>query len=278
MTHFNENMSRIEKVRQLYEVETEKDINYKAEKVTEVKGDIRFQDCVFSYDNKVVLEDVSFHISPGERVAIAGKSGTGKSTILSLILGLYPLEEGNIYIDGYQIREMDLYSLRKNISVVSQEIFILDDTIRNNLLVVKQSASEEEIRNVLSISSLNKFVDSLPEGLDTVLEKNGSNLSGGQKQRLAIARALLKSAKILLLDEATSALDANTESEVKESLHQLKDDTTIVIVSHRYHTIAECDKVIVLKDGSIEEIGKPEELMECKGALYKMFYAEAGIG
>lgn len=269
LSNFNDNLSKIDQVRRIFMLKTEKEIGWGNEKVNEIEGNIRFCNCSFSYDKKPVLNKVSFEIKQGEKVAVVGESGTGKSTILYLLTGLYSPNEGRIEIDKKNIQDMDILSLRKNISVVNQEIFILNDTIKNNLLLVNKNASEADLENVLEISQLKEFVDTLPDGIDTLLERDGRNLSGGQKQRIAVARAFLKDSKIILLDEATSALDPDTEMKIKNAISTSQ--KTMLIVSHRFSTISNCDKVIVLKGGMVAEIGNPFGLLEQKGVFYRLF-------
>jgi len=271
LTGFNENLAKIERIRELFQMESEKEFYHEGDKVAELNGNISLKQCSFRYKDNLILDQVSFEIKQGEKTAIVGESGTGKSTILSLILGMYTVEHGEIEIGQKNIKDLDIYSLRKHISVVNQEIFILNDTIRNNLLLTKKDATEDELMQAVKLAQLEEFVNGLPDGLDTVLESDGSNLSGGQKQRIAIARAFLKDSSIILLDEATSALDTETEYGVNKALKTFSDKKTIVVVSHRLLTVMECDKVVVIINGKVAECGHPKDLMQEKGAFYQLF-------
>ncbi len=237
----------------------------------EIKGGIKFDNISFSYDKKAVLKDISFDINPGERIAFVGETGVGKSTIASLLLRFYEPNSGKIYINGLNIKDIKLESLRKNIGYVSQDVFLFSDTIRENIRFGKRGAKDSEIETAAKLAGIHNFIDNLPEGYDTKVGERGVKLSGGQRQRMAIARAVLKDAPILLLDEATSNLDRNTERNIIKSIEKLSLNKTLIIIAHRLSTIRSVDKIIVLDKGKIVDSGKHKELIE-ESDIYKKLY------
>ena len=247
-------------------------------------GEIEFKDVEFSYESKdaetgeitlnKVLDIVNFKVMPNTTVAFAGKSGSGKSTILNLMSKLTECQNGEISIDGENIKNISREFLRDNISLVNQFPYIFDNTIRNNLLMVKQNATEEELIKACRDASIWEFVASLPKGLDTQVGEGGISLSGGQRQRLAIARALLRKTKIILFDESTSALDNFAQADIKKSIDALSKDSTVVIVAHRLSTIKNCDKIYFIEDGIINGEGTFDELFENNEQFKNMFLVE----
>lgn len=237
-------------------------------------GNIKFSNVSFSYDGKKdIFKNLSFEIESNQMVAFVGESGIGKSTILSLLTKNYEPTKGRILLDKTNIARLSEEALKNNITLVQQTPYIFNVSIKENLLLVKPNATDEEIQKVCEKAQLKDLIESLPEKYDSLLGENGVILSGGQKQRLAIARGLLKNSKILLFDEATSALDNKTQSEIKAVLDELKKDHTIVVVAHRLSTIIDADKIIVLKDGKIQAEGRHQELLQdCENyqELYKL--------
>ena len=221
-----------------------------------------------------IFENLSFKIEPNTTVAFVGKSGSGKSTILNLMSKMYEVDSGQVLIDNININDFDKPSLRNTISLVNQFPYIFDMTIKENLLLAKKEATDEEILNALEKSSLKEFVDTLPKGIDTKVGESGIKLSGGQKQRLAIARALLRNSPIIIFDESTSSLDNFAQEEVKKSIDSLKGKSTIVIVAHRLSTIKNVDKIFFLEDGKIEDIGTFEELFKRNEKFKALFLVE----
>ncbi|OQA81868.1 MAG: putative multidrug export ATP-binding/permease protein [Lentisphaerae bacterium ADurb.Bin242] len=235
------------------------------------KGRIEFSHVSFKYADAPVLRDFSLVIEPGEKVALVGPSGCGKSTIGNLLLRFYDVTEGSIRIDGRDIRAFTQDSYRANIGVVLQEPFLFSGTIHDNLTYGRPNADAEDVQRAAEMANVEEFVRKLPQKYDTVIGENGASLSGGQKQRIAIARAVLKNPAILLLDEATSALDTVSEKFVQQALDTLMRDRTTVIIAHRLSTISNADKIVVLKDGKIDQLGTHDELMAVEGT-YKSLY------
>lgn len=254
---------------------TESDINEKenAIKLDEVNGSIIFDHVDFKYSKEgaLILDDISFEVKPGEKVAFVGPSGAGKSTIINLIPRFYDVTGGAIYIDGHDIRDLTFHSLRDNIGIVQQDVYLFAGTIADNIRYGKLDASNEEIRQAAELAGATEFIDALPEGFDTDIGSRGVRLSGGQKQRISIARVFLKNPEILILDEATSALDNASEIIIQESLDKLAEGRTTITIAHRLTTIEDSDRIYVLDNGVIDEIGNHEELMAKKGQYYKLY-------
>ncbi len=228
--------------------------------VERVGGSISFQDVNFSYDdNKRTLEGINLTILSNEKLAIVGKSGSGKTTLVNLIPRFYDISSGKLMIDSENIENYSLRSLRSNISLVTQEVTLFNDTIFNNIAYGKYT--DDEVRRAVSSAHMDEFIDSLPDGLNTVVGDQGILLSGGQRQRIAIARALLKDAPILILDEATSALDSESEQHIQKALDQLMENRTTLVIAHRLSTIENADRIIVLSKGQIVEEGSHDQLL-----------------
>ena len=235
-------------------------------------ADIVYDHVAFSYDpEKPLLRDIDFTVPGGKMYAIVGPSGSGKSTVVNLIPRLYDVLGGSVKIAGTDVRDFDLTYLRSQIGVVTQDSYLFNGTIRENLLYAKEDATKEEIDAACYIANLEDFIDSQPEGYETVVGNRGLKLSGGEKQRLSIARVILKDPKILILDEATSALDSITENAIQEALEALMEGRTSIVIAHRLSTILKADRILVVKDGVIAESGTHEELLE-KGGTYRELY------
>ncbi|WP_068504560.1 ABC transporter ATP-binding protein [Paenibacillus kribbensis] len=248
-----------------------------AKTVNHLNGDIKFEGVTFGYENKdKVLRKVDLSIHAGETVALVGPSGAGKTTLCSLLPRFYDVEEGSITIDGMDIREMKLDSLRSMIGIVQQDVFLFDGTIRENIAYGKLDASEDEIWDAARRAQIEDLVRSYPEGLDTMIGERGVKLSGGQKQRLSIARMFLKNPPILILDEATSALDTETEAAIQQALTELSQGRTTLVIAHRLATIKNADRIIVVADQGIAEQGRHEELLSAKGAYSRLHQAQYG--
>ncbi|NFL35115.1 ABC transporter ATP-binding protein [Clostridium botulinum] len=241
-----------------------------AVELRDVKGNIEFKNVGFSYEEKKVLDDFSIDIESGKMLALVGHSGGGKTTICNLIPRFYDVMDGDIQIDGKSIYDVTLDSLRENIGIVQQEVFLFTGTIRDNILYGKTNASEEEIIKASKMANIHEFIESLPEGYDTYIGERGVKLSGGQKQRISIARVFLKNPSILILDEATSALDNATEHIIQESLKKLCEGRTTIVVAHRLSTIQNADEIVVIGNKGIIEKGSHDELMKLNGEYSKL--------
>lgn len=264
----------IESLNSIGDILTVHDVeSYKGKrKVKKLEGYYEFNDVVFSYGDgeKNVLNHFNLQVNKGETIALVGGSGAGKTTIMNLIIGFLKPTEGTVLIDGKDMRELDIRSYRRFMAVVPQDSILFADTLRNNITYGLDSISEAQLDQVLQQTSLKELVDSLPMGLDTVIGEHGGKLSGGQRQRISIARALLRDPEVVLLDEATSALDSISELKIQDSLEILTKDKTTFVVAHRLSTIQNADKIVVLKEGNVEEIGTYAQLMEKKGEFYKL--------
>ncbi len=237
---------------------------------TTFKSRIEFKNVNFSYGEENVISDFNLTINKGQRVALVGLSGSGKSTLVNLLLRLYNIQEGQILIDGHDIKSIPLKTLRDNFALVSQDIFLFNDTVRENL-TVGGNFSEEEIKKAIEVSYAKEFIDKLPKGLETSIGDRGLKLSGGQCQRLTIARAFLRKAPIYLFDEATSALDNESERIVQKALEQVSEDQTVIAVAHRLSTIQNYDKIVVMKAGKIIESGTHQELIQGNNEYRKLW-------
>ena len=242
------------------------------------EGNIKFKNIEFSYDNisdditkKTTLKNINLEMQGGKMTALVGYSGSGKSTILNLIPRIYDAENGDITIDNQSIYKTKLVSLRENISFVSQDTNLFDDTIKNNIAYADMDATDDEIYNAAKLSFASEFIEKLKDKYDTKIGENGIRLSGGEKQRLSIARAILKKSKIILLDEATSSLDAETEDKIQKAINYLTKNRTTIVIAHRLSTILNSDKIYVIDSGHVVAEGNHEDLMT-KSSIYKNFY------
>ncbi len=243
----------------------------------DLEGEIHYRNVSFGYEgNERVLKNINLTVRAGETVAIVGPSGAGKTTLCSLLPRFYELEEGSILIDGFDTRELTLESLRSQIGIVQQDVFLFSGTIRENIAYGKLDATDEEIMEAARRSQLDEFISTQPQGLDTIIGERGVKLSGGQKQRLAISRIFLKNPPILILDEATSALDTETERAIQESLTELSKDRTTLVIAHRLATIKNADRIMVVTKDGIAEQGRHEELIEAEGIYSRLHHAQFG--
>ena len=234
---------------------------------------IEFKDVNFEYvENVPVLKNINLEINKGETIAFVGNSGGGKTTIVNLIPRFYDIKSGSITVDGTDIRDFTLYSLRQNIAVVFQDNFLFSGTIRENIMLGNPSATEEDLQKAVKMAFLDEFIATLQDGLDTIIGERGVLLSGGQKQRVAIARAFLKDAPIIILDEATSALDNKAEAIVQKAIDNLMQDKTVFVIAHRLSTIQNANKIVVINQGEIIEEGTHEQLLQIENGAYKALY------
>lgn len=236
-----------------------------------VEGNFEFKNVSFGYTKENVLKDISFKVNANETVAFVGKSGTGKTTIFNLLCKMYDVDSGTITIDGIDIKKLDKDTIRGNITIISQNPYIFNMSIKDNLRLVKEDATDEEIKEACRMACLEEFIMELPNKYNTIVGEGGVTLSGGQRQRLAIARAFIQKTEIILFDEATSALDNETQAKIQQAIDNLKKDYTILIIAHRLSTVINSDRILFLQDGKIECEGTHKELLKkCKD--YKLLY------
>jgi ATP-binding cassette subfamily B protein len=245
--------------------------------VGSLRGDIKYEGVSFGYEGqRKVLDSIDLTIRAGETIAFVGPSGAGKTTLCSLLPRFYDANEGRITIDGMDVRGMTLESLRRNIGVVQQDVFLFSGTLRENISYGKLGASEAELLEAARRARLEEFIASQPLGLDTIVGERGVKLSGGQKQRLAIARMFLKNPPILILDEATSALDTETEAAIQQSLAELSEGRTTLVIAHRLATIKHADRIVVVTEDGVAEQGRHEELLAVGGVYSRLHQAQFG--
>jgi ATP-binding cassette subfamily B protein len=262
-----------ERVFEILEEPSEVNLDEATESVR-FNGDIAFKNVNFSYPSRqdvTVLNDIDFHIPAGNKIALVGHSGAGKSTIVQLLMKYYPLESGSIFVDGKDTNQINVTQLRENIAIVPQEVLLFGESIYDNIAYGKPSATEQEIREAARKANALEFIEKFPEGFKTLVGERGIKLSGGQKQRIAIARAILKDPAILILDEATSALDSHSEALIQDALQVLMQGRTSIIIAHRLATIKNVDTIYVLNDGEIVESGSHETLMADNQGIYTNF-------
>lgn len=264
----------IESVNSIGEVLLEDDIeqNEGKEIIKDIYGEFDFKDVTFRYNNidRPVLHNLNLHVDKGETIALVGESGAGKSTILNLVIGFNQVNSGEVLIDGHNMKDIDLRSYRKYLAVVPQTSILFSGTIRDNITYGVDNVDEATLDEIVKAANLTDLINSLPDGLDTVVGEHGGKLSGGQRQRISIARALIRNPKVIVLDEATSALDSISEKLIQEALNNLTKDRTTFIVAHRLSTIKDADKIAVIADGHCVEYGTYDELMNLKGEFYQM--------
>lgn len=264
----------IESVNSIGEVLLEDDIeqNEGKEIIKDIYGEFDFKDVTFRYNNidRPVLHNLNLHVDKGETIALVGESGAGKSTILNLVIGFNQVNSGEVLIDGHNMKDIDLRSYRKYLAVVPQTSILFSGTIRDNITYGVDNVDEATLDEIVKAANLTDLINSLPDGLDTMVGEHGGKLSGGQRQRISIARALIRNPKVIVLDEATSALDSISEKLIQEALNNITKDRTTFIVAHRLSTIKDADKIAVIADGHCVEYGTYDELMNLKGEFYQM--------
>lgn len=240
-------------------------------RLVEPKGKIEIKNVTFGY-NKMhpVLKNINLKVEPGEMLGIVGRSGAGKTTLVNLLSRLYDVDEGNIYIDGVDVRELAVSDLRKNIAVVSQDTYIFMGTVAQNIAYANENATREDIIRAAKLASAHEFISKMPDGYDTMIGASGQSLSGGEKQRLSIARAIIANPKILILDEATASVDTATEKAIQRSLNMLVEGRTTLSIAHRLSTLSNANHLIVIERGKLVEEGTREELEELGGIYHHL--------
>lgn len=261
----------IERISEIVEGNKYKKEEFGNKHLPSIQGNIEFRNTFFNYSEQEVLKGLSFKINGNETIGIVGKSGAGKSTIFNLINKLYRVKDKEIFIDGVDINELDEKTIRQNISTITQNPYIFNMSIKDNLKIVNPEIDDEEIKNKCKLCLLDEYIDSLDKKYDTLVGENGLILSGGLKQRLAIARALIKNSKIILLDEATSSLDNETQDYIQNSIKKIRNDYTILIIAHRLSTVIDCDKILVIDDGKVVGFDTHENLVKTN-KIYRRLY------
>ncbi len=265
-------MAMFTRIFEYYDMKADIDDRPGAKELTNAKGEVRFEHVRFSYDGeRDILKDISFTLKSGDCVAIVGPSGSGKSTIVNLIPRLWDVSSGSVTFDGTDVRDLTLHSLRDEIGVVTQETYLFNGTIRENLLYAKPEATEEEMLAACRQANILDFIERQPDGLDTMVGNRGLKLSGGEKQRISIARALLKDPALLIFDEATSALDSISEAAIQAAINPLIEERTSILIAHRLSTILAADEILVVRDGRIVERGTHKELVGAGGTYQELY-------
>ena len=254
-------------------MDTKPDIKDKsgARKVGRLSGELTFENVSFSYEGDMpVLENISFQVGAGQMIALVGPTGVGKTTISALIARFYDADSGRITMDGINIKDITLESLRNQLSLVLQDVFLFNGTIAENIAYGCDGTTREEIEKAAKAACIGEYIDSLPQKYDTVIGERGVRLSGGQKQRISIARAILRNSPILILDEATSSVDTETEREIQNAINKIAGTRTLIVIAHRLSTIKRADKIIVIENGKIAEQGKHDELINKQGVYARL--------
>ncbi len=275
---FSSSMAALDRIFEIMDEEPEIADKPNALKLSDVRGEVSFEDVCFSYQTESpILHQVNFTVKPGEKVAIVGHSGSGKTTLVSLIPRFYDVDSGAVLVDGYDVRDLTVKSLRRQIGIVLQDPVLFSGTIHENILYGNPKASQTEVAMACKAANAYDFIKTLPQGFDTEVGERGAFLSGGQKQRLTIARAFLKDPKILILDEATSSLDTESERLIQEALERLMVNRTTFIIAHRLSTIMTADRILVLHNGSIVQSGTHEQLIQQNGIYQNLYFGQFAV-
>lgn len=266
----------VEKIYATYSEEPKVRIPKKPIEKKKFKGEVEFKNVSYSADDEAIIKDVSFHVKPGQTVGILGSTGSGKSTIMNLLCRFYDVTDGEVLVDGFNVKDLDLYNLRQNIGMAMQDIFLFSDTIEGNIAYSRPDCPFEQVKKAAIMADANHFINTLPDGYDTIIGERGVGLSGGQKQRISLARALLKEPSILILDDTTSAVDMETESYIQKQLKSINHSCTTFIIAYRISSIKDSDVILVLDNGRIVEQGSHEELLQNNGYYATVFRHQYG--
>jgi len=268
------NFSSAERIFEILDIKPDIEDITEAKKMPEINGNVEFHNVSFAYDNNYVLNNVSFNVNKGEKIALVGETGAGKTTIVNLISRFYDVQEGEVLIDGINVKDVEIESLRLQMGIMLQDTFLFSTTIMENIRYGKLSATDDEIIESAKAVNAHEFIMKLEKGYDTEVNERGSRLSVGQRQLISFARALLANPRILILDEATSNIDTQTERLVQEGIRKLLTGRTSFVVAHRLSTIRDCDKIMVVDNGEIAESGNHDQLMNKKGIYYKLYTSQ----
>jgi len=268
------NFSSAERIFEILDIKPDIEDIANAEKMPEIKGDVEFKNVSFAYDNSYVLNNVSFKVNKGEKIALVGETGAGKTTIVNLISRFYDVQQGEVLIDGINVKDVEIESLRSQMGIMLQDTFLFSTTIMENIRYGNLNATDEEIIEAAKAVNAHEFIMKLENGYGTEVNERGSRLSVGQRQLISFARALLANPRILILDEATSNIDTQTERLVQEGIRKLLEGRTSFVVAHRLSTIRDCDKIMVVDNGEISESGNHDQLMKKKGTYHKLYTSQ----